>query len=211
MFELIFSIQGRVNYTNLARFSKYNESTFRRNFKKFFDWLNFNWQFVQLAGLKFSSDSITEIIAAIDCSYLPKAGKQTFGLDFFYSGVAGRNKKGLEISLLSLIDVQKAKAWTLDVVQTPAKLAAKEGDLKQYTRIDFYLEQILDLLPQLQYIRYIVADGFYAKKKVFHLLNSCNKHLITKLRPDANLRFLFKGKHQKGKRGPKTKYAGKVN
>ena len=210
MFELIFSIQGRVNYTNLARFSKYNESTFRRNFKKFFDWLNFNWYLIQLAGLKFSSKSLNEIIAAIDCSYLPKAGKKTFGLDFFYSGVAGRNKKGLEISLLSLIDVQKAKAWTLDVVQTPAQLVAKEGDLKQYTRIDFYLEQILDLLPQLQYIRYIVADGFYAKKKVFHLLASCNKHLITKLRPDANLRFLFKGKQQKGKRGPKTKYAGKV-
>lgn len=210
MFELIFSIQGRVNYTNLARFSKYNESTFRRNFKKFFDWLNFNLQIMQLAGLRFSSKSITEIIAAIDCSYLPKAGKKTFGLDFFYSGVAGRNKKGLEISLLSLIDVQKAKAWTLDVVQTPSKLSAKQGDIKQYTRIDFYLEQILDLLPQLQYIRYIVADGFYAKKKVFQMFASCNKHLITKFRPDANLRFLFKGKHPKGKRGPKTKYAGKV-
>lgn len=210
MFELIFSIQGRVNYTNLARFSKYNEITFRRNFKKFFDWLNFNLQIMQLAGMRFSSKSVTEIIAAIDCSYLPKAGKKTFGLDFFYSGVAGRNKKGLEISLLSLIDVQKAKAWTLDVVQTPSKLSAKEGDKKQYTRIDFYLEQILDLLPQLQYIRYIVADGFYAKKKVFQILASCNKHLITKLRPDANLRFLFKGKHIKGKRGPKTRYAGKV-
>lgn len=211
MFELIFSIQGRVNYTNLARFSKYNEITFRRNFKKFFDWLNFNLQIMQLAGMRFSSKSITEIIGAIDCSYLPKAGKKTFGLDFFYSGVAGRNKKGLEISLLSLIDVQKAKAWTLDVVQTPSQLSAKQGDKKQYTRIDFYLEQILDLLPQLQYIRYIVADGFYAKKKVFQMFASCNKHLITKFRPDANLRFLFKGKHPKGKRGPKTKYAGKVN
>ena len=178
MFELIFSIQGRVNYTNLARFSKYNESTFRRNFKKFFDWLNFNLQIMQLSGLRFSSKSVTEIIAAIDCSYLPKAGKKTFGLDFFYSGVAGRNKKGLEISLLSLIDVQKAKAWTLDVVQTPSKLSAKEGDIKQYTRIDFYLEQILDLLPQLQYVRYFVADGFYAKKKVFQTLASCNKYLI---------------------------------
>jgi len=106
MFELIFSIQGRVNYTNLARFSKYNESTFRRNFKKFFDWLNFNWHLIQIAGLKFSSDCFTEIIAAIDCSYLPKAGKKTFGLDFFYSGVAGRNnnyrqKKEIQNNILA--------------------------------------------------------------------------------------------------------------
>ena len=196
---------------NLARFSKYNESTFRRNFKKFFDWLNFNMEIMRMAGFNFSKKSTHEIIGAIDCSYLPKSGKKTFGLDSFYSGVAGRNKKGLEISLLCLINVEKAKAWALDVVQTPAKLSAKEGDGEQYTRINFYLEQILDLLPQLQYIRYFVADGFYAKKKVFATLAEHNKFLITKLRPDANLRFLFKGKHPKGKRGPKTKYAGKVN
>ena len=170
MFELIFSIQGRVNYMNLARFSKYNESTFRRNFKKFFDWLNFNMEIMRIAGFKFSKKSAHEIIGAIDCSYLPKSGKKTFGLDSFYSGVAGRNKKGLEISLLCLINVEKAKAWALDVVQTPAKLSTKEGGIKQYTRINFYLEQILDLLPQLQYIRYFVADGFYAKKKVFACL-----------------------------------------
>ena len=42
MFELIFSIQGRVNFENLSRYSSLNESTFRRNFSKFFDWVRFN-------------------------------------------------------------------------------------------------------------------------------------------------------------------------
>ncbi len=209
MFELIFSIQGRVNYSNLARYSKYNESTFRRNFKKFFDWLNFNLQIMYLAGLRLS-DPISEIIAVVDCSYIPKAGKKTFGLDYFFSGVAGRNKKGLELSLLSLIDVKSAKAWALDIVQTPPGLSRKEGKSGEYTRIDFYLEQILDLLPKLKKISYFVADGFYAKTKVFNTLSAQGKFLITKLRPDANLRFLFKGIHPKGKKGPKTKYAGKV-
>ncbi|MEM6377990.1 MAG: transposase [Bacteroidota bacterium] len=207
LFQLVFSVQGRINYSNLARYSKYNESTFRRNFKKFFDWLNFNLQIMQLSGLQFSDT----IIAAIDCSYLPKAGKKTFGLDYFFSGTAGRNKKGLELSLLSLIDVNKEKAWTLDAAQTPAKLSSKQGDEKTYTRIDFYLEQVLDLLPQLKQVLYFVADGFYAKTKVFNTLTAHGKNLITKLRPDANLRFLYKGSHPKGKRGPKTKYAGKVD
>lgn len=207
LFELIFSIQGRVNYCNLARFSKYNESTFRRNFKKFFDWLNFNVQIMYLAGLRFSDT----IIAAVDCSYIPKAGKQTFGLDKFWSGVAGRNKKGLEISLVSLIDVKAAKAWTLSVKQTPAKLSAKQGAASQYTRIDFYLSQILGLLPKLKQVLYFVADGYYAKTKVFNTLSQNGKYLITKLRPDANLRFLYNGPHPKGKKGRKTQYAGKVN
>ncbi len=174
LFELVFSIQGRINYCNLARFSKFNEVTFRRNFQKFFDWLSFNSQIMYLCGLDFANP----VIAAIDCSYIPKAGKKTFGLDRFWSGVAGRNKKGLEISLLSLIDVRSAKAWALSVVQTPAKLSAKEGSDKEYTRIDFYIEQVIKLLPKLAKVLYIVADGYYAKTKVLNALCRHGKHLI---------------------------------
>lgn len=207
LFGLVFSIQGRVNYTNLSRYSKYNELTFRRNYKKFFDWVNFNLALMQLAGINFSDP----MIAVMDCSFIPKAGKKTFGLDKFFSGAAGRAKKGLEISLLSLIDVKTAKAWTLDVVQTPSNLSAKEGNKNQYTRIDFYLEQLADLLPKLMNINYFVADGFYAKVKVFDFLCQNSKHLITKLRPDANLRFLYNGPHPKGKKGRKRQYGDKVD
>lgn len=207
MFELIFSIQGRINFENLARYSSLNECTFRRNFSKFFEWLDFNLQLMYLGGLRFSNP----VIAAIDCSFISKAGKATFGLDKFWSGVANRNKKGLEISLLALIDVISATAWSLDVTQTPAGLSSKEGQREEYTRIDFYLEQIMDLLPKLKQVLYFVADGYYAKTKMFNTLSGIGKHLITKLRPDANLRYLYTGAHPEGKRGPKTLYAGKVN
>lgn len=206
LFGLIFSIQGRINYSNLARFSKYNEATFRRNFKKFIDWLNFNIAIMQLAGLQISD----QMIAVIDCSFIPKAGKLTYGLDKFWSGVANRNKKGLEISLLSLIDIRSEKAWSLDVKQTPANLSAKEEEQGKFTRVDFYITQIQGLLSKLSKVIYFVGDGYYAKKKVFNKLRSYNKHLITKLRPDANLRYFYKGTHPKGKKGPKTKYEGKV-
>ena len=36
---------------------------------------------------------------------------------------------------------------------------------------------------------YFVADGFYAKKKMFEALLQMNKHLITKLRPAEILTF----------------------
>ena len=128
LFLLIFSIQGRINFENLARYSNLNESTFRRNFSKFFDWLDFNLQLMYLGGLRFSNP----VIAAIDCSFISKAGKKTYGLDTFWSGVANRNKKGLEISLLALIDVFSGIAWSLDAVQTPPNLSAKQGDSNQY-------------------------------------------------------------------------------
>ena len=206
LFDLIFSIQGRINFENLARYSSFDESTFRRNFTKFFDWLNFNLQLMYLGGLSFSNP----IIAAIDCSFISKAGKKTFGLDKFWSGVANRNKKGLEVSLLALIDVFSGTAWSLDATQTPPNLSAKEGDEKEYTRIDFYLEQILDLLPMLEQVLYFVADGYYAKTKFFNAFEQIGKHLITKFRTDANLRYLYTGVAVKGKKGRKRKFGNKV-
>jgi hypothetical protein len=206
LFELVFAIQGRANFHNMSRYSDLNESTFRRNFSKFFDWIGFNLAIMFLSGLSFCNP----VIAAIDCSYIPKAGKVTYGLDRFWSGVAGRAKQGLELSVLSLIDVLSGTAWTLDATQTPPDLSSREGNGQEYTRVDFYLEQILDLLPFLRAVTYIVADGFYAKAKVFDAICLHGKHLITKLRPDANLRYLFNGVQRTGKKGAKKKYSGKV-
>lgn len=58
---------------------------------------------------------------------------------------------------------------------------------------------------------YFVANGFYAKTKVFNFLTQNGKYLITKLRSDVNLCYLFEGIYPKGKRGTKTKYDGKVD
>lgn len=205
VFDLIYSIQGRFNFQNLCRYSQLNESTFRRNFQKFIDWLDFNFQLIKIAGVDFEG----EIIAAMDCSFITKSGKKTHGLDRFWNACIGKAVKGLEISLVSLIDVQNRKAWALDVVQTPSGLETKEDD-KTYTRIDFYMDQIRKCQDKLLKIKYFVGDGFYAKTKVFEAMSDLNKHFITKLRPDANLRYLFEGKHPK-RQGRKNTYAGKVD
>ena len=89
LYESIFSIQGRLTFENLARYSDFAESTFRRNYKKFFDWLDFNCQTFLLYG---GDDGIKPIIAAIDCNYIPKASKATYGADICFSSVAGRAK-----------------------------------------------------------------------------------------------------------------------
>lgn len=205
IFELIYSIQGRFNFQNLTRYSNLNESTFRRNFQKFFDWLDFNYQLMLLGGVNLQG----EIIAAFDCSYIPKAGSKTFGIDRFWSGCMNRAVKGLELSLVCLIDVKAKRAWALDAAQTPSSLSKKENDSTK-TRIDFYLEQLSKCMDKLLNVNYFVADGFYAKTKVFQFVIKQNKHLITKLRINANLRYLYKGKRKKG-RGRPREYAEKVN
>ena len=78
--------------------------------------------------------------------------------------------------------------------------------------MDFYLEQIIDLYDQLAGLglSYWVGDGFYAKQKVFDTLTGLGGDLITRLRSDANLRYLYTGPKKEGPGRPKQ-YDGKVD
>lgn len=201
LFNSLFSRQGRFNFDNLTRYSKYNELTHRRQFSKYFDWFKFNLGFVDFTQGVF--------IGVIDCSFIGKSGKKTFGLDSFWSGIAGVSKLGLELSVLACIDVNSSKSYFLDATQTPPGLSNKEDS--KYSRVDFYLEQILDCLKYLPSITYYVGDGFYAKNKIINGLRANGKHLITKLRTDANLKYLNQKPRQAGQKGASRKYDGKVD
>jgi hypothetical protein len=84
-----------------ARYSKYNELTHRRQFSKYLDWFNLNKSFVDFNN--------GVCIGVIDCSFISKSGKKTFGIDKFWSGVASQAKHGLEISVLACINVRTGK------------------------------------------------------------------------------------------------------
>ncbi len=78
------------------------------------------------------------------------------------------------------------------------------------SKISFYLEQLkknIHLLKQMT--KYIVADGFYAKHKFIDGCITLGLDVITKLRVDANLKYLYEGQ-QLGRGAPK-KYDGKFN
>ena len=67
LFEILPCVRGRFNFTNIARFSHLNESTLRRNYSKFFDWMKFHVLFLSL--FIFPNWGKDEMIASIDCSY----------------------------------------------------------------------------------------------------------------------------------------------
>jgi hypothetical protein len=226
----------------MSRYSDKSERTYRRQYSKDFNFAGLNAEVIKAAT------TLAEVlIAVMDCSFIPKSGKQTPGIDHFYNGSASRTERGLEISVLAVVDVKARRGYSLSVRQTPAKLKSNPAPAKlsrggrrgissktmsevsQYfktlllepkpptlkvqpelTRVDWYLDQFnacLDLLPES--VKYLVVDGFYSKLKFINGVVATQHHVISKLRIDANLRYLYEGPQKS--RGAKRKYDGKVD
>jgi DDE superfamily endonuclease len=205
LFITILVLRGRVNFRNLSRYCDYAERTIARQFREPFDWPDFH-QRVLLTAL----DPRSALISAHDASFIPKSGKQTYGLGHFFNGCASRAERGLEISTLAVVDVTRRCAFTLAVSQTPPGEEATQAEPEE-TRVDFYKQQLREHRHRLPSgISYHCVDGYYAKKKYIDEVVSLKLHAITKLRSDADCLFLYTGPHPK-RRGARRKYAGKVN
>jgi len=205
LFFTILVLRGRVNFRNLSRYGDYAERTSARQFWKSFDWPDFH-QRVLMTAL----DPRSELISAHDASFIPKSGKQTFGLGHFFNGCANRAERGLEISTLAVVDVTRRCAFTLAAAQTPPGEDTTKAEQDE-TRVDFYTQQLRAHRHRLPpSVTYHCVDGYYAKKKYIDEVVRLDLHAITKLRSDADCVFLYTGLHPK-RRGARRKYAGKVN
>lgn len=212
LFTTILLIRGKVNFRNLSRYSELSEKTYSRQYRQAFDFVTFNQQLIaQMVP------SEHEQIGAIDCTYIAKSGKRTYGLDKFYDSCHNRAAKGLEVSNLAVIDVTLGSGYTLSSRQTPpqdeiealvAETVANDAD-QEVTRVDFYAHHLTEDAAHLPpEVDYIAADGYYAKAKFVTAVRQVDRHLICKFRADANLRHLYTGLQKK--RGAKRKYDGKV-
>jgi len=204
LFSTMLVCQSAINFLSLARHSDLNEKTFRRNFRKTFCFPSLNRNISEKCGV------VSPVAVACDASFIKKSGKHTFGLDKFWNGSHSRVEKGLELSLISVIDQPNNASLALSAAQTPPHLATAETDKNRPTRIDFYLRHFLETVPHFpKAIKYLLADGFYAKLKFAGGVCQSGFHLISKLRADANLQYLFNGIQKP--RGARRKFAGKVD
>src|SRR5438093_3021345 len=96
LFVTILVLRGRVNFRNLSRYCDDDERTIARQFREPFDWPAFHQRVLRTA-----LDSRSELVSAHDASFIPKSGKQTFGLGHFFNGCTNRAERGLEISTLA--------------------------------------------------------------------------------------------------------------
>ncbi len=228
LFSTILLVYGKVNFTNLSRYSCLSEKTYRRHFLKSFNFPQFNQYFLKKA---LHPENI--VIAVIDCSFLRKSGKKTDGKAYFYNGVAGKSEQGLEISVISIVEIETRLSDSLSVQQTPSRPQIKpvkknpqnpknswskksrkkpdsQSSTPDITRVDDYAQHLKNthcFLPTS--VRYLVADGYYYRSKFWDAVRELNLDFIGKLRVDANLRYLYTGKQNKV--GVPRKYDGKVD
>lgn len=197
-FSTMLLIQSNINFLSLSRHSPLDEKTYRRNFRKPFDFSEFNQQLITRTVVS------KPIAFAMDASFIRKSGKHTFGLDKFWNGTHSRVERGLECSLISVIETEKNASLALSCEQTPPNLKTNQ------TRIDFYLAQLQRTAPDLpSSVAYGIVDGFYAKLKFVNGVLELGFHLISKLRSDANLKYLYEG--PRNPRGRPRRFAGKVD
>ena len=108
LFATIYVVCGKVNFANISRYSDLSERTYRRHFEEPYKFMGLNRETIRLA--------ITPThfqVGAIDASFLPKSGKATYGVDYFHNGKAGRSERGLELSMIAMVDVETSIAYSL--------------------------------------------------------------------------------------------------
>lgn len=189
---------GKVNYSNLSRYSPLNEKTFRRWFQKVLP-----FTYINQLGNQHVIPQTACVIAALDCSFIRKSGSKTYGLAKFWNAKQGKAEQGLEISTLAVVDVDYNTAYHVSTRQT------EPDQIKGKTRVDAYAQHFKEdcqFLPKS--VRYVVTDAYYSKSSITNAICEMNFHQIGKMRCDANLRYLYTGEQKP--RGRKKRYDGKV-
>lgn len=193
----------RINFTQMERFGDHGEQTYRNLFSRKFDWLRFNCYL----AIHYFNECRGKKAIAIDPSYISKSGKHTHGVGYFWSGTAGRAKYGLEILGISLIETEAHQSMHLLAAQTPGSSELKEnGESLTETYLKVIGENQL-MLKGMSNV--IVADAWFSKKPFVDGLLNMGFDLVSRLRNDAVLRYLFKGE-QTGKRGRPKRFDGKI-
>ena len=226
LFTTILVVRGKVNFRNLSRYSDRSEKAYSRQFAQGFDFVAFNRQLInETIGTEGAR------VVAFDPSFIAKAGKKTYGRDFFWNGAHGRAEKGLEVSVLSIVDLERHTGFTLSVRQTtptpdssassaskrkpaqrPKKQRRTAEEEGEETRIDLYLHHLRAVAPALLPTeKYLAVDGYFAKQKWIAGVEALALHTIGKLRCDANMRFFYTGPKRAWGQGRQKTYAGKVD
>lgn len=201
---LILTIYGKLNFLSMARHGESCESRFRQNFKKKFDWCAFNMGMLL-------EESGHRIAIALDHSFLCKSGKKTPGLGRYWSGCAGEVKRGLEILGFAQVAAGVSDARFLFAVQTI--------QLSTRGRTPFYLEHMKDRRDNqtakclraifehkdqlLNISDILVGDCLFASYNFVTGASRLGFNVVSRLRDDAVLQYLYTGPRKAGRGRPK--------
>ena len=182
-----------------------------------------------------------------DETVVTKAGKQTHGLDRFFSSLYGKPIPGLAFFAISLVSVQERKSYPLLAEQRVRSEEEKEearkktkqkktkskkkgkgkgkrgrptgSKNKDKTQVEWtpellfvqgLLQKVMKLIADFCPVSYLVLDGHFGNNNALQMvLQSTSLHLISKLRNNAALYFVYDGPQKKY--GKRRRYGAKID
>ena len=220
----------RATMLNLSRWTEKGGSyrTMQRFYQTPINWLGLHWTFIQTHLLSPDGD----YILAADEVVVSKAGKKTYGVGRFYSGLAQRMIPSVSFLGMSLIDVQQRRSYPVQVEQLlphPKITASDEPRAKRPPGrpkgSKSYVKSPSQLTPQLLLlqrmirhvqahlqgitVKHIVLDGKFGNYPSTWAVSQTGLHIISKMRHDAALYLPYSG--PKPARGATPRYGDKLN
>jgi putative transposase len=121
-------VSGRITMLGLSRWTEKGGSyrTIQRFYHSLLPWKAIQWLFFRKLFLK----SEDEYIIAGDEVVVSKAGKETHGLDRFFSGIQQRVIPSLSFFVFSLVNIREERSYPIQVVQvvkSPEEKAASKA------------------------------------------------------------------------------------
>lgn len=234
----MMTMTGRVTMLGISRWAGTGGSY--RTVQRFFynraiPWAVLCWMFFR----QHLHHSDAMYLLAGDEVVVTKAGKQTYGLDRFFSSLYGKAVPGLSFFALSLVSVQERHAFPVrieQVIRSPAEKAASQakrqkaahdqrrpgrpkGSLnknKAEARLTPELlhiqSMVVALLKRIDHflpLTYLVLDGHFGNHHAGEMVRQCGLHLISKLRHDSALYWPYAGTY--AGHGPHRKYGSRLD
>ena len=231
--EAMLSMTGRVTMRGMARWADKGGSyrTIQRFFTTSLSWGTLQW--VLIRHHLFEHDDV--LVMGGDEVVVTKSGKQTYGLDRFFSSLYGKRVPGLCFLSLSLISVKRRTSYPVIMEQIEPKhtdnppeapqkqSAGKRGRpkgrknrnrrdvvLPPYLRfVQETINGLLKLIVEHVKVRYFVYDGAFGHNNALQMVKQLDLHLISKLRYDSALYFPYHGPY--AGRGQRKKYGKKLD
>jgi len=227
---------GRITMLELSRWTEKGGSyrTIQRLYHTPLLWLQIQWIFFMSQLQKPNA----EYIAAGDEVVFGKAGKETYGLGRFFSGLQNRVIPGLSFFVFSVINVKERHSYPIQAIQmvkeqevnkkkeknkavkiekrpvgrpkgSKNKKSEKPTLSPELLRIQPVLQAFLVILKGVLAVQYLVLDGHFGNYPSAWMVLQTGLQFVSKLRSDAALYEPFTGKYCG--RGARPKYGDKVD
>jgi hypothetical protein len=235
---LLVIVPGRATFLNLSRYSDYAEKTFRRWFRRQVDWAQLNVTAIRAvvprdheSVLAFDPSFVPKSgkgTAGLGRFWNGSAGRAEPGLELntlAWVDVTANTAYTISAEMTppepagavvgaATADPALATAEAPPAKPTPkgkGKGASSSAEEAEVSRVDAYLAHLQRVIPHhdLVTLRYLTADGYFGKVKFVDGVKALNVELISKLRRDADLRYLYEGPYSG--RGRPKRYGGKVD